>query len=165
MTPLPGLDPLAAHVHRKAVSVLGTRLQKGEPVHQATAATSGRREGILAATDRRILFVTAGLWGGKVQHFTYPELRRLQVERSVDDASLTLEFAGRSIRFTGLKKAAADEIGETVRKLTRRYPQKSMEQLRLERMVRMVEGGVMTQAEFEWDAIGMLGPPGAVRPR
>lgn len=160
MSRLPGLDPLSAHVHRKAVAVLRTRLQKGERVLQASGAKAGRREGVLAATDQRLLFATRGLWGGKVQHFDYPGLRRLQLDRGVDDATMVLEFSGRAFRFTGLGKDAAEGIADAVRTMTRRYPQKSAEQLRLERMARMVKRGSMSEDEFEWDAVGMLGPPG-----
>lgn len=159
MTEAPGFDRFGRFVNRRALGALQPELRPGERVLYATEAHR-ERAGVLAATDRRILFVWAGWWRRHVAAWTYAELRAVRVRRDVDDAVVTLTTQAGEVPFAHVRKANADAFaqavktrppapGEPVRFQDQRKRPRTVQEQRLERLDRLLERGAMTRAEHE----------------
>ncbi|MCA1818741.1 MAG: PH domain-containing protein [Halobacteriales archaeon] len=90
MTTAPGLGELDRFVNRRELDALTPMLSEGESIRFAMDGASGGRRGVLAATDRRILFVSKGLLRRHVQEWDLDDVTRVDVEAGVDDATLTV---------------------------------------------------------------------------
>lgn len=155
----PGLDRFGAFANRRELAALGRALAPGERVWHVLEATHGRR-GVLAATDRRLVFATAGLLRRRALAWAYADVAGLKVVKAVDDAELTLQSRAGAVAFTGCRKREAEAFAEAVR---RRPPGPgdpldftpeelrplTPEQARRERLGRMLRKGSITRAEYE----------------
>ncbi|MFA5944783.1 MAG: PH domain-containing protein [Candidatus Thermoplasmatota archaeon] len=156
---VPGLDRFGAFANRRELNALRPALQPGEQVLHLLEATRGKR-GLLAATDRRLLFATAGLLRRKALAWSYTDVIGLKVMKTVDDAALTLQLRSGDLVFEGCRKREAEAFVKAVRERSpgpddpldftpaERRP-KTEKQLRRERLDRMFRKGSMTKAEYE----------------
>lgn len=160
MEAAPGLDRFGAFVNRKALAALGAALKEGEAVVHVLEATLDKR-GVLAATDRRLVFVAPGLLRRKERDWPNVAVASVTVQKSVDDATVVLQpRAGEPVVFTGCRKRDAEAFAKAV---AERPPgpddpldftpaeqrPKTEWQLRRERLERMYRKGTMTKAEYE----------------
>jgi hypothetical protein len=155
----PGLDRFGAFVNRRALSALGGALERGEIVFHVLEATYGKR-GVLAVTDRRMLFVAPGLLRRKVA-WLHGAVAGVALVRAVDDAAVTLQLrVGPPVTFEACRKREAESFVQAVRErppgpddpLDFTPPElrpKSEKQVRRERLERMYRKGTMTKAEYE----------------
>ncbi len=152
-----GLDRFGRFVNRRELEALAGRLEEGERVLAAVEATHGRR-GVLAATDRRLLFVRARWFGSQARAWPHRAVEALRRTARVDDATLVLHAGGARMEFTGVVKAEAQAFEDAV--ATRpRGPGELVEfslpaaeadrRRRLERLDRMLERGSITRSEYE----------------
>lgn len=155
----PGLDKFGQFVNRRELDALRPSLAEGERVLRLLEARHGRK-GLLAATDRRLLFSTSGFFRRKALSWSYPDVVALKVLRAVDDATLTLTLRQGAVEFTGCRKADAEAFVEAVR---RRPPPpdapldftpphlrpKDERTLRREKLDRMLQKGSITKSEHE----------------
>lgn len=157
MEEAPGLDRFGQFVNRRELAALGRALQPGEKVLHVLEATHGRR-GVLAATDRRLVFAMGGLLRRKALAWPYTAVAGLKVSKSVDDAVLTLSLRGGEAVFSGCRKREAEAFAQAVR--TRppgpddpldftppHLRPKDERQLRKEKLDRMLRKGSITKAE------------------
>lgn len=160
MEAAPGLDRLGAFVNRRALAALGAAIKPGEIVFHVLEATHGKR-GVLAVTDRRMLFVAPGLFARRKAEWLHGAVAGVDLAKSVDDAAVTLRLrVGGPAVFTGCRKREAEGF---VKAVGERPPgpddpldftpselkPKSEKQLRRERLERMYRKGTMTKAEYE----------------
>lgn len=160
MEEAPGLDRFGRFVNRRELAALQPALKEGEKVLHVLEATQGRK-GVLAATDRRLLFASAGLLRRKALDWSYTDLVGLKVTRAVDDATLTLSLrAGAEVVFTRCRKRDAEAFADAVR--TRppapdapldftppHLRPKDPLQVRREQLDRMLRKGSITKAEHQ----------------
>ena len=155
-----GLDRFGRFVNRRELSALAGQLADGERVLAAVEATHaglGRR-GVLAATDRRLLFVRARLFGAQAFGWPYRQVRDVARTARVDDATLRVRAAGAAVDFTGVVKAEAEQFEDALAKRPR-GPDEMLDfapsaaeadrRRRLERLDRMLERGSITRSEYE----------------
>ena len=155
----PGLDRFGAFANRRELDALRPALQPGERILYLLEAEQGKR-GLLAATDRRLVFATAGLLRRKAMTWGYTDVVGLKVLKAVDDATLTIQLRGGEIVFDGCRKREVEAFVKAVRERppgpddpldftpAEKRP-KTEKQLRRERLDRMFRKGSMTKAEYE----------------
>lgn len=155
----PGLDRFGAFANRRELDALRPALRAGERVLYVLEAARGKR-GLLAATDRRLVFVTAGLLRRKSLAWDYTDVVGLKVTKAVDDAGLTVQLRGSEVVFEACRKRDAEAFVKAVRERppgpddpldftpSEKRP-KTEKQLRRERLDRMFNKGSMTKAEYE----------------
>lgn len=162
----PGLDQFGRFTSRAELSALRPKLQQGEVVRYAVAAVGDRR-GLLAATDRRVLWLSQGTLQVRTASYAYGEIRRLVVEVDRDGATITLHCPDGEHRFTQADRTLARAFAEQVRTVPRLAefrrvelldepeeapaPKSSLDertQERLQALTRMREKGSLTEAEF-----------------
>jgi hypothetical protein len=160
MEAAPGLDRFGAFVNRRALAALGAAIQPGEVVFRVLEATHGKR-GVLAATDRRLLFVAPGFLVRRKAEWRHGAVAGLALAKTVDDATVTVQFhAGPPAVFAGCRKRDAEAFVQAVRErppgpddpLDFTPPElrpKTERQLRRERLERMYRKGSMTKSEYE----------------
>jgi hypothetical protein len=156
---VPGLDQLGRFVRRRELDRLERALAPGERLLHVLEGSHGRR-GVLAATDRRLLFVPAGLLRRRPTAWPYADVIGLKVVRAVDDAVLQLTLRDGDVHVTGCRKSAAEAL---VRAVQNRPPgpddpldftppgqrPKTPRQQRRERLDRMLAKGSITKAEHD----------------
>lgn len=160
MEAAPGLDRLGAFVNRRALKALGAALRPGEVALHVLEATFGKR-GVLAVTDRRLLFVAPGLLFRSKAEWPHGGVAGVELAKAVDDATVTVLLrVGAPARFTGCRKREAEAFVQAVQErppgpddpLDFTPPElkpKTERQLRRERLERMYRKGTMTKAEYE----------------
>lgn len=160
MEAAPGLDRFGAFVNRRALAALARDIKPGEIVFHVLEATLGRR-GVLAGTDRRLLFVAPGLLRRHAQEWRHVAVAAVTVTKAVDDATVTLELrAGPPVAFTACRKREAEAFAKAVRErppgpddpldfTPAELRPKTEKQLRRERLERMYRKGTMTRSEYE----------------
>lgn len=160
MEAAPGLDRLGAFVNRRALAALGAALRPGEVVSRVLEATHGRR-GVLAVTDRRLLFVAPGLLFRSKGEWRHGAVAGVELAKAVDDATVTVRLrVGPPAVFSACRKREAEAFVQAVRErppgpddpLDFTPPEmrpKTEAQLRRERLERMYRKGTMTKAEYE----------------
>ena len=155
----PGLDRFGAFVNRRQLAALDRALLDGERVLHVLEATHGRR-GVLAATDRRLVFATGGLLRRRALAWPYRDVAGLKVVKAVDDAELTVQLRDGAVAFPGCRKREAEAFAEAVRKrppgpddpldfTPEELRPKTPEQARREQLGRMLRKGSLTRAEYE----------------
>lgn len=159
MEAAPGLDRFGAFVNRRALSALAAKIEPGEVVFHVLEATYDKR-GVVAVTDRRILFVAPGLLRRK-RDWRNAGVAAVELQKTVDEATVTVRMhAGTSAVFEGCRKREAEAF---VKAFKTRPPgpddpldftpaegkPKTPLQLRRERLERMHRKGTMTKAEYE----------------
>lgn len=164
--PAPGLDGLGRFVNRRELGLLRPVLEAGETVHYAVEGSAGDRRGLLAATDRRIVWVVHRWFRPRVRSFPYDSVERLDVIRDADESVITLVVPGGDFTVARCARHPANEFGtraaEAARRATstfrlviadpgaRTLHQTARElELRLDRVDRMLERGSMTAAEHK----------------
>ncbi|HUR25952.1 MAG TPA: hypothetical protein VM327_08080 [Candidatus Thermoplasmatota archaeon] len=160
MEAAPGLDRLGAFVNRRALAALSAAIRPGEIVLHVLEATHGKR-GVLALTDRRMLFVAPGLFARRKAEWLHGAVASVEVAKTVDEATVTLRLrVGQPAAFTACRKREAEAFAKAA---AERPPgpddpldftpaemrPKSERQLRRERLERMYRKGTMTKAEYE----------------
>lgn len=112
----PGLDAVGRFTSRRELATLAPHLEEGEDVHYALAGTFEKKEGLLAATNQRVLFATTGLLRDRVTSWPYGTLRQVTANVARDEAGLTLRTDDETLEVTGCEPRAAKAFAETVAK-------------------------------------------------
>jgi hypothetical protein len=157
MTEPAGLDRFGRFVNRRELDALAGKLEDGESVLAAVEATRDRR-GVLAATDRRLVFVRRGWLGARAEDWAYRQVLGVTCTARVDDATLTVRTQRGTQTFTAVIKAEAQAFEKAVA-MRPRAPGELVEfaidaaqtdrRKRLERLDRMLARGSITRTEYE----------------
>lgn len=152
-----GLDRFGQFVHRRELDALARKLEDGERVLAAVEATYGKR-GVLAATDRRILFVHRALFGSRAASWAYAPGLTVTCRARVDDATLVLRAPGQAAEFQAVPKREAQAFEAAVAQRPLRPGElldfavpaaEADRRRRLERLDRMLARGSITRSEYE----------------
>lgn len=163
---MPGLDRFGRFTSRDELNALRPKLEQGETVLYAVAAI-GDRKGLLAATDRRILWLSQGPLQVRTATYSYGEIRRMAVELARDGATITLSCPDGDHRFTRADRQGAQAFAARVQQMPRLQEYRRVEvtgiteeaapaaaprpettQERLSRLDRMLEKGSITEPEY-----------------
>lgn len=149
-----GLDRFGRFLQRRGLQALERRLEPGERVLAAVEATLDK-PGILALTDRRMLFVRRTWLGARAQTWPHGRITRKSAR---DAASLTLAAPRGPVTFSAVPKDQAREFELAVARRPPRPgelmefnlpPAEAARRKRLERLDRMLARGSLTRKEYE----------------
>ncbi|HUR61011.1 MAG TPA: hypothetical protein VM286_01435 [Candidatus Thermoplasmatota archaeon] len=178
-----GLDSLGSFVSRREVALLRRRLRPDEKVLGAVDAVRGRRKGLLAATDSRIVWASAGVLRRTTVAWLYPEVAKVEVQVARDGATIDL-ILGQSAResFTQAERDQARAFAEAVKRASPRKAFRNVTPVgnaanatsvaefldepfrtRLERLERMRARGTVTQPEYDASRQAILDEAEAAR--
>jgi hypothetical protein len=162
-----GLGRLGSFVGRRELALLQRRLSGDERVLGAVDAVRGRRKGLLAATDRRICWVSSGLLRRTLVSWPYDEVAKVEVHMARAGATIDLLLPGTSETFTQAERDTARAFADAVkvasprrafRKVTAVRDPATVTPLaelleepfrtRLARLERMHERGTLTEPEY-----------------
>jgi len=153
----PGLDRFGRYVNRRELAALARRLHDGERVLFAAEARDGRRQGVLAVTDQRLLLVHAGWLGSRAASWPHADVLGVEHVSGVDDATLTVRTRAGAVALR-LRKADAQATVQAVATRPRGPgealdfalpPQEAARRERLARLDRLQARGAITKAEAE----------------
>lgn len=168
---VPGLDRFGRFTSRVELAALRPKLLQGEVVRYALAAT-GDKPGLLAATDRRILWLSQGSLQVRAASYLYGEIKQVLVEVGRDGATITLVCPDGRHTFSGADRRLARVFADQVRTVPRladfrrvelldhepeeepenlpppREPYSSDVRERLARLERMKAKGSITEPEY-----------------
>jgi hypothetical protein len=170
-----GLDGLGRFVGRREVALLRRRLEGDERILGAADATRGRRRGLLAATDRRIAWVSRGVLRRTLVSWPYEEVAKVEVHVARDGATIDLLLGAGSATFTRADRAQARAFAEAVKRASPRRAFRRVTAVRdpatvtpvaelleepyrsrLARLERMHERGTLTEPEYQTTRQGIL---------
>lgn len=158
MDDVAGLDRFGRFLDRRELGALRRAVADGETVLHAMPATHGGK-GLLAATDRRLLFVRSGLLRRKTS-WRYGDVVGLRVAKTVDEATLTVTLRAGEAVFTGCRKRDAEAFAAAVKNrppppdapldfTPPHLKPKDPKQVRREQLDRMLRKGSITKAEHD----------------
>lgn len=152
-----GLDQFARFVNRRELEALHARLADGERVLAAVEARAGKRPGLLALTDRRVVHLTKGWLRTRAQAWPNREVAGVDVATNVDDGTVMLH-ARRGPALFRLRKADARRFQAAWEKRPQGPgelldfslpPTEARRRERLARLDRQFARGTITKAEYE----------------
>lgn len=146
---------------RKEIKELPSILQEDEKVENIIQGTYNNGNGILVATNRRLVFVDKGfLFGLKVEDFPYDKISSIQYETGILMGKLTIFTSGNKAIIDNVIKAKVRVFGDSVRaKIS--APKEVVSQSnpvivnqpidiadQLERLAKLKEQGILNEEEF-----------------
>lgn len=152
-----GLDQFARFVNRRELEALRARLADGERVLAAVETRVGKRPGLLALTDRRVVHLTKGWLRTRVQAWLNREVAGVDVATNVDDGTVLLHSRHGPALFR-LRKADARRFQAAWEKRPQGPgelldfalpPAEARRRDRLARLDRQLARGTITKAEYE----------------
>jgi hypothetical protein len=105
---------------RREVKKLPEILGEGETVTTMAQGKYEHKQGLIVATDRRVLFMEEGLVRHRLEDFPYTRISSVQTESGMVRGKLTIYASGtKAVIEDVMPKSRADEIGAAIRaKLT-----------------------------------------------
>lgn len=109
---------------RKELKTLPSYLNEGEDLAHLTSGSYNGKAGLIVATDRRVLFLSAGLMGSQFEDIPLSKITSVQQSSAVLSASLVVHASGTKVEITNvIPKEAAKTLAEYVRARTSDRPQ------------------------------------------
>lgn len=156
------LDGMQAFMGRREINELPNILAHNEPVLNIVQGFYSGGNGILIATDRRLVFIDKGMiYGLKVEDFPYDKLTSIQYETGLLLAKITLFTSGNRALIDNVDKKQARTFSEAVRerlsapKVTVApaaavAPISGDDEIitKLERLAKLRDSGILTDSEF-----------------
>jgi hypothetical protein len=148
---------------RKEVKQLPTILWEDEKVEHIIRGFYASGTGILIATNKRLVFVDKGITKLRVEDFPYDKITSIQYNLGIAGGTLTIFASGNKADIQHVPKDQCKAFGDFVRaRITSVAPHASRSEEarpiqsdgsdvvdRLERLARLREQGVLSDAEFE----------------
>lgn len=145
---------------RKELTALPAVLAPGELVVNLAQGVYDKKNGLIVATDRRLIFLEAGLFRQTVEDFPYGKISSVQTSVNMLSGSLTVYASGNKAEITMLlPRERATAIGDYARgRLGAAHPSppagrtaavtdSPLEKLR--KLAELKEQGIITEREFE----------------
>ncbi len=146
---------------RREMKKLPDLLGENEEVVNLARGEYGGKEGLIAATDRRIIFLEEGVLRHRLEDFPYDKISSVLTETGIRSGKLTIFVSGNKAVITDVHpKQRAPEIGDYVRArvdpVGAKRPEEAhvaaavdgpMEQLR--KLGELRDAGVLTSEEFD----------------
>lgn len=153
----PGLDRFGRFVNRRELDALQRRIEPGEKVLFAAEAREGKRVGVLAVTDRRLLVLAVGWLRTRLQAWPHRAVLGVDHAAGVDDATLTVRTRAGPVVLR-LRKPDAQEALKALATRPKGpgemldfapSPAEAERRARLDRLDRLQARGAITRAEYE----------------
>jgi hypothetical protein len=151
------LDRKVRFMVRKELKKLPSLLEDGENLENLAQGLYEGNEGIVAVTDRRLLFVEEGVMRSRLEDFPFDRISSIQSEKNMLAGKLTVFAAGNKAEVDRvMPKDRVDEIADLVRSrisqsqngaapATSAAPD-PVEQLR--KLSELKDAGILTEEEF-----------------
>jgi hypothetical protein len=159
MTDEPRLDIAAAadrvrntYGTKNEVKHLEEYLEPGEVVGEIAGGRFGQSNGLLALTDRRVVFVFHGVVRTGFEEFRLPVLTAVASRGGVMWASISLTVAGSTARIESVDKTDAKRMVDAIRlALSAGAPTPAMVDIpaQIMKLADLRDAGVLTSEEFE----------------
>lgn len=102
--------------HRKELKGLPERLDEGEDVITLAGGTVGSKNGIIAVTDRRVLFYEKGMMRSHEEEFSYARISSIESSSGMMSGKLRIFASGNKAEITNvIPKSSVQEIVDIVR--------------------------------------------------
>lgn len=163
-----GLTKSSALFGRKEIAELPAIIPEGEEIFGLVQGVYNGGQGILVATDRRLLFVDKGLlYGLKVEDFGLDKVTSIQIETGLIFADIKIMASGNIAKITNVEKTGGRAFCEKVRaKLSE--PKASAAPVtvvhqqvdvadQLGKLAALKDQGILTQEEFDAQKKKLLG--------
>ncbi len=149
-----GLDNVVTFLGRKEINELPSILDQNEKITNLIQGTYNGGQGILVATNRRLVFVDKGiLYGLKVEDFPLDKITTIQYETGLLLAEVKIHTSGNIATIDNVEKAGARKFAESVRNQISQpigevlnYEPDPLAQL--EKLGKLKAAGVLTEEEF-----------------
>ena len=159
------IDGFEAFLGRKEIKELPNILWGDEIVENMIQGTYNNGNGILVATNRRLVFVDKGiLYGLKVEDFAYDKISSIQYETGILFGKLTIFTSGNKAIIENVIKAKVRTFGDWVRARVSAPATNQIERQnslsqnnsegtidiadQIERLAKLKEKGHLTEEEF-----------------
>lgn len=172
-TQIRNLDGFETFLGRKEIKELPNILWENETVENVIQGTYNNGNGILVATNRRLVFVDKGiLYGLKVEDFAYDKISSIQYETGMLFGKLTIFTSGNKAIVSNVLKAKVRVFGDWVRARISAQKENVIQQQpttqiisqenvniadQLERFAKLKEQGILTEDEFASQKRKLLG--------
>lgn len=124
----------------REVRRLGTHLGRGEKVRRIAGARYQGKIGVLALTDRRLLFIVEGRFRRICDEFPYSRLERVDWSSFWGAGTITVHAAGGAAVISGIGEGAGHSIVQSLRHQIARLDARRQQALdRADRLYGMVE--------------------------
>jgi len=168
------LDGFETFLGRREIKELPNILWTDETVENVIQGTYNNGNGILVATNRRLVFVDKGiLFGLKVEDFSYDKISSIQYETGIFFGKLTIFTSGNKAVVDNVIKAKVRVFGDWVRARISAPKEKAVQESpthsqnntqdnvniadQLERLAKLKEKGFLTEDEFTSQKKKLLG--------
>jgi len=168
-TQIKQLDGIEQIFGRKEIKELPNILWEDEKIENIIQGTYNNGNGILVATNRRLIFVDKGLvFGLKVEDFLYDKISSTQYETGLMFGKLTIFTSGNKAVIDNVIKARVRSFGDWLKakisapKETAPAAQNTTQPTvdiadQLERLAKLKEQGILTEEEFAQQKKKILG--------
>ncbi len=152
---------------RKEIAELGAIIADNEEMFGLVQGTYNNGQGILVATNKRLIFVDKGLiYGLKVEDFGLDKVSSIQYETGIIFADIKIMASGNTAKIEYVEKGAARSFCEKVRtKLSEPKPNVAPVTIvqshldvadQLAKLAKLKDQGILTQDEFDAQKMKLL---------
>lgn len=153
------LDGVESFLGRREIKELPSILWENESIHHLVQGLYDNGNGILVATNKRLIFINRGLiYGLKVEDFPYDKISSIQYETGMIFGKISIFSSGNRADIKQIQKAKARNFAEFVRAHIHSNSDKSSNDTRndstdtvskLKELAQLKNDGILTKAEFE----------------
>lgn len=168
MEQIKSLDSASKFLGKKEIKELPSILWHDEVIKEVAQGMHEKSMGLIAATDRRVIFVDKGLFGGlKVEDFAYDKITSIQYETGLLTGSITIFTSSNKAKITQVDKDRVRNLAEAVRHRISGNQAAQAQQSQpaadggdwiaaLERLAKLKEQGILDDAEFNAEKAKIL---------
>ncbi len=141
---------------RKEIRHLSNVLDRGEHVHAIGVGNLGGKMGIVALTDRRLVFLEKSIGSENLVEFGLSSIGALSLSKKMGGETLTITHSGTKATITTLGHGQGDGIARVFRELKdQRVERPAPSTLtsdpiaRIERLAELRDKGILSEEEFQ----------------
>lgn len=161
------LNDTSKLIGRKEIKELPNILWEDEIVENIVQGLYENKNGILVATNKRLVFVDKGLiYGLKVEDFPYDKITSIQYQTGMIFGELTIYASGNKADIKNVEKKRVRNFAEYVRsritekkdRTASKYDEPGMDVAeQIKRLADLKEQGILTEEEFSMKKKKLLG--------
>ena len=165
------IDGIQKFLGRREIKELPSILWEDEVPERVITGTYNNGNGILVATDRRLMFVDKGVFSFKMEDFAYDKITSIESKTGMMFGGITIYASGNKEEIANVDKESTRSFADYLRaKISRPNAQSSVQQSsvetptatvsvadELEKLAGLLERGILTQEEFSEQKSKLLG--------
>lgn len=171
------MDGMSKFLGRRELKELPSILWEDEKVERLVSGIYNGGNGILTASNKRLIFVDKGLLGGlRVEDFPYDKITSIQYKLGILLGEITIYASGNKADITHVDKTLTRNFAEHVRARITSISSSATTPViatavsddivsRLERLAALKQQGILTDEEFLHQKHSLLGTPVPTKPR